>query len=65
MSGIGDERDQGDEFTAAQEGDYVPDDGPVDDEERPIDDESDQEFPDDERVVVLDDGDDESESGEL
>jgi hypothetical protein len=41
MSGIGDERDLDDEFTAAQDGEYVPDDEPVDDDERPIDDESD------------------------
>ncbi|HWU47008.1 MAG TPA: hypothetical protein VN133_09665 [Humibacter sp.] len=42
------------EFTVAQDGDYEPADEPTDDDERPIDDEPDDTFPDDERVVVLD-----------
>jgi len=51
----GDEEFDDAEFTTAQDGDYEPDEEPIDDDERPVDDEADDAFPDDERVVILDD----------
>ncbi|MCX7521244.1 hypothetical protein OSC27_03000 [Microbacterium sp. STN6] len=61
MSEVDDEREPepegDDEFTAAQEGDYEPEDAPVEDEDRPLDDDEadDEDLPDAERPVVLDD----------
>lgn len=43
------------EFTVAQDGEYDAAQEPVDDDERPLDDEPDAAFPDEERRVVLDD----------
>jgi len=51
-----------DDFTVAQDGEYDVDDEPVDADERPIDDEPDELFPDEERPVVLDDAPDAPES---
>jgi hypothetical protein len=51
--------DLDDEFIHAQDGEYEPEDEPLEDDERSIDDDldedSDDEFPDDDRIVVLDD----------
>lgn len=53
---MSDEDLEGDDFTAAQEGDYEPEQpDAVDEDERAIDDEPDAEFPDEERVVIAED----------
>lgn len=49
-----------DEFTAAQDGEYVVEEGPRDDDERVVDPEDDEAeaddaFPDEARAVILDD----------
>ena len=55
------ERDPGmdDEFTASQDGEYVVEEGPKDDDERVVgpedDEEGEDDFPDEARAVILDD----------